>query len=189
MTTKEKILLESLKLFSVQGYDAVSVRDIAKCVGVGNSALYKHFSSKQAIFDALVEECKEQFFAKYSELYLKLEGGSLEEICLNMFSFQTENDWIVMFRKMLIIEQFKNGKIAETYKMLFVDMPIENQTKIFKDLIKKGIFKNKNPEVMAVQLYAPFYLYHTISYDRTLLEKMFKEHINTFLELYVKESN
>ena len=52
---KEIIMEESLKLFSVYGFEAVSVRTIADKVGIGNSALYKHFESKQAIFDALVE--------------------------------------------------------------------------------------------------------------------------------------
>ena len=64
MTTKEKILLESMKLFSVQGFAAVSVRTIAAAVGVRDSALYKHFKSKQEILDGIVEESKLRFLKK-----------------------------------------------------------------------------------------------------------------------------
>ena len=46
--TKQRIIEESMKLFSVHGFEAVSIRTIADAVGVGNSALYKHFKSKKA---------------------------------------------------------------------------------------------------------------------------------------------
>ena len=56
--TKELILLEALKLFADKGYEGVSVRDIAAEVGIRQSSLYKHFESKQDIFDTLVETMK-----------------------------------------------------------------------------------------------------------------------------------
>lgn len=57
MTTKEQILEEALKLFSVKGYDAVSVRDILRAVGIKESSLYYHFKNKQDIFDTIVTFC------------------------------------------------------------------------------------------------------------------------------------
>ena len=53
--TKQRILKKSLELFSTKGYDAVSVGEIAKAVGIKAPSLYNHFPSKQAIFDAIVE--------------------------------------------------------------------------------------------------------------------------------------
>ena len=53
--TKQRILEKSLELFSAKGYDAVSVGEIAKAVGIKAPSLYNHFPSKQAIFDAIVE--------------------------------------------------------------------------------------------------------------------------------------
>lgn len=53
--TKQKILEKALELFSARGYDAVSVGEIAKAVGIKAPSLYNHFPSKQAIFDAIVE--------------------------------------------------------------------------------------------------------------------------------------
>ena len=52
--TKQRILEKSLELFASKGYDAVSVGEIAKAVGVKAPSLYNHFASKQAIFDAIV---------------------------------------------------------------------------------------------------------------------------------------
>ena len=58
--TKQKILDKALELFSAQGYDAVSVGEIAKAVGIKAPSLYNHFSSKRAIFDAIVESTAAQ---------------------------------------------------------------------------------------------------------------------------------
>ena len=44
--TKQKIIEKALELFSVHGYDAVSVGDIAKAVGIKAPSLYNHFQSK-----------------------------------------------------------------------------------------------------------------------------------------------
>ena len=54
--TKQRILEKSLELFSTKGYDAVSVGEIAKAVGIKAPSLYNHFPSKQAIFDAILEK-------------------------------------------------------------------------------------------------------------------------------------
>ena len=55
MKTKDKILIEALSLFSVSGFSGVSVRDIAKAVGIRESAIYKHYKNKQQLFDTIVE--------------------------------------------------------------------------------------------------------------------------------------
>lgn len=47
--TAERILEASVALFADQGYAAVSMRQIAAEVGMGQGALYNHFASKQAI--------------------------------------------------------------------------------------------------------------------------------------------
>jgi AcrR family transcriptional regulator len=51
--TKEVLLQAALALFASKGYEGTSVRDIARSVGLSESVLYAHFSSKRAIFDAV----------------------------------------------------------------------------------------------------------------------------------------
>ena len=52
--TAQKILDAALGLFAKKGYDAVSVDEIAKAVGIKAPSIYNHFDSKQEIFDAIV---------------------------------------------------------------------------------------------------------------------------------------
>ena len=49
--TKEKIWITALELFAQNGYEAVSVSDIAGQLGITKGALYKHYTNKRAIFD------------------------------------------------------------------------------------------------------------------------------------------
>ena len=185
LSTKERILVEAMKLFAVQGFEAVSVRAIAKEVGVRDSALYKHYESKQAIFDAIVEESKKRFWDKYQAMRDQYTGKlNLEEMCMNMFYFQTHDEWIVLFRQLLVIEQFKNPQMAAIYKELFIDMPIQNQAKLFQGFIDKGFLKDRDALVMSMELYAPFFLYHTINQDNENMEQQLKKHISYFKENY-----
>ena len=54
--TKRKIFETSMKLFAEKGYDATSIEEITATVGVAKGTLYYHFSSKEEIFNFLVEE-------------------------------------------------------------------------------------------------------------------------------------
>ena len=56
ITTKERILKESLTLFSEKGYSDVSVGEIARAVGIKAPSLYKHYKNKQEIFDSCVNK-------------------------------------------------------------------------------------------------------------------------------------
>lgn len=54
--TRREILDRSLELFATHGFSGSSMRDIAKAVGVRESALYHHFPNKNAILTSLLEE-------------------------------------------------------------------------------------------------------------------------------------
>lgn len=186
MSTKERIIEESMKLFSIYGFDAVSIRQIASAVGVGNSALYKHFVSKQSILDAIVSKSKEQFCQQYKNVTKEVNGlQDMIDMCLSMYHYQTQNEWMVMFRRLLLVEQFKNEEMAHLYREFFIDMPIRSEIEIFQELMNQGVMKRKNPEVLAMELYSPFYLYHMTGKDG--VEILFTEHVENFFKMYLTQ--
>ena len=73
--TKQRILEKSLELFSTKGYDAVSVGEIAKAVGIKAPSLYNHFPSKQAIFDAILETTSASSCSRWPSGYAKAASG------------------------------------------------------------------------------------------------------------------
>lgn len=182
MTTKERILEEAMKLFSIHGYDAVSVRKIASSVGIGNSALYKHYPSKQAIFDAIVDQCKKHFMdqCNYAQDTMSPSKEDFVTMCLSMFKFQIEDELIVMFRRILLIEQFKNENMSRIFKEFFIDYPINSQKLIFQELMDHGVMVKKDAEALAIELYSPFFMYHSIKCDKEKLEQLLKTHAEYF---------
>lgn len=53
--TRDVILDTAERLFAARGVDGVAVRDLAREMGITASSLYNHFSSKQALYDAVVD--------------------------------------------------------------------------------------------------------------------------------------
>lgn len=185
MTTKEAIIYESLKLFSVHGFDSVSTRMIARAVDASDAVIYKHFKNKQEILDTIVEVCRKRFVEKRQSANLQnMHWVDVERVCMDMFYFQTHDEWIVMFRKLLTIEQFKNPKMAELFKIIFIDTAIDGMTYMFTELIKAGYLKEGNPRVYAMELYGPFFMYHTVNTDDEELLKELEEHVRYFRKNY-----
>lgn len=58
--TREKILAAGTEQFTTKGYDACSIRDIAKAAGSHSALIYYHFGSKEGLLKALLEEATGQ---------------------------------------------------------------------------------------------------------------------------------
>jgi AcrR family transcriptional regulator len=193
MNTKEKIIEVSLDLFSVNGYESVSVRDISKEVGIKESSLYNHFKNKQDIFDTIILVCTEKAMSQYKELkidqtlqgdfkvYDRIPEELLIKISMDLFEFYVTDKDMSRFRKILIIEQFKNKTIQEVYFKQFVDDAIQFQTQLFHYLVEIGALKKSNPETLAYEFYSPIFLlmnrYDTL--NETVKSKIV-EHIKHF---------
>lgn len=192
-TTREKIIFEALKLFSKDGFEASSTRAIARSINCSDAVIYKHFKSKQEILDAIVKICSNRLMEKSSQIKIEeMCWKDVEKICLNMFEFQTMDEWIVPFRRLLVIEQFKNKELGKIYREVFINKPLECMAAIFEALIESGYMKPGNPKVYAMDLYSPFFMYHTIGGDNEEVLKSLKEHVTMFRknvvtdEIYLK---
>ncbi|MFD9244631.1 TetR family transcriptional regulator, partial [Streptomyces sp. NPDC059556] len=58
--TRHTLLSESRRLFSTHGYAAVNLSQVVEAAGVTKGALYHHFESKSALFQAVLEEVQEE---------------------------------------------------------------------------------------------------------------------------------
>lgn len=202
--TKQVILLVALDLFSERGFDGTSIRDIARAVGIRESALYKHYASKQAIFDALFEGMKQRY--EEATDHFHLPKGEFREVALqygeqgveivkhmgkSMFLFLLQDDYASKFRRMLTIEQFKNTQAGDVYHSFFIDNVLTFETGLFGEMMRQGFFRQADPYLTALEFYAPFFLLLT-RYDRqpdreqealSLLER----HLEHFSEVHLAE--
>src|SRR6266545_1693798 len=54
-TTRDRLIATARDLFGAQGYDATSIGSILETAGVARGALYHHFPTKEALFDAVLD--------------------------------------------------------------------------------------------------------------------------------------
>lgn len=165
MNTKDKIMYEALKLFAQKGYSDVYVKDIAMMVGIKAPSLYKHFKSKQEIF----ESCIEIFYKKMNEkrdilllprnssnsdMYLNKKREDIIKIAKELFEFYILDEIASNFRKMLIIDRYRESQINDLYEKIFLDEPIKYQTQVFSQLIPPKKLKSTSAEDIAKIFYS-----------------------------------
>lgn len=166
--TKKRILEKALELFAANGYDSVSVGEIAKAVGIKAPSLYSHYPSKQAIFDAIVEDTAMQYEKYTDEINIHVQDAQkdtrvfseiTEEFLVNkvrqIFLYSLHNESISRFRRMMTIEQFRSEKLSAFYTERYVERIIRYHAAIFKSLIADGEIKKENPETLAMMYVSP----------------------------------
>ena len=201
MDTKKKILDVALTLFSEKGYGNVYVGQIAEGVGIKAPSLYKHYKSKQDIFEAILEEMRKRYdkeaahlnmtgndFLIDFELYNNISEDELVKMGIGLFSFFLHDEYECKFRKMLTIEQFSNKELAELFSHQYFNEPLKYQTGLLQLLIMQGHMRNGDANVMALQFFAPIYLLMTVCDREPQREaealQILEKHIRQFNRMY-----
>ena len=162
--TKQEILEASLELFSVQGFEATSISQIAGAVGIRKASLYSHFESKQAILDALVKDVLEQYathsiFAKTNwendSDNLPRTPDAAVQMILGQIRYILHDSAISRARKMLAIEQFRNPELAKLQTKQNYSDVLRYFTGLVEQLIRHGVLAEEDPEIMAAQFCLP----------------------------------
>ena len=164
-TTKERIMTEAVKLFAKEGYEAVSVDQIAKAVGIKAPSLYKHYKNKRAIFDSILrfmeQRDSEQAAAgslpegsaeAMPEAYTNASAEALATFSRQQFRYWTEDAFAASFRKMLTVEQYRSEEMNRLYHQYLGAGPL----KYTADLL--------GSEEEALLFYGPMYLLYSV-YD------------------------
>lgn len=166
--TKRKILEKALELFSTQGYDAVSVEEIARAVGIKAPSLYNHFPSKQAIFAAIVESTAAQYEADTGKIdihvqntaqdipaFLAITEEALFEKVRQIFEYSLHTEAISRFRRMMTVEQFRSPELAALYSKRYVERIVDYHAGVFRALIASGEVIPEPPDALAMLYAAP----------------------------------
>ena len=159
--TKQEILEAALELFSVQGFEATSISQIASAVGIRKASLYSHFESKQAILDALVRDVLDQYAAH--SIFARPDGDSedaptpesTERVILEQLRYILHDPHISRARKMLVVEQFRNPELAQLQSRQNYTDVLAYFTSLVERLIRSDVLAGEDPGIMAAQLCLP----------------------------------
>ena len=190
---KEEILIVALHLFARDGYEAVSVSQIAGELDMTKGALYRHYKSKRDIFDSIVKrmeqqdseqarenEVPEESIEKTPEEYQNISFDDFVEYSKSMFEYWTEDDFASSFRKILTIEQFRSEGMQKLYQQYLVSGPAGYVKDLFKNM------KIKDPEENAVKFYANMFFYYNV-YDGAADKAKAKCQFEQMLDKIVEE--
>ena len=189
---KEEILIVALHLFARDGYEAVSVSQIAGELDMTKGALYRHYKSKRDIFDCIVQrmeqqdseqarenEVPEESIEKTPEEYQNVSLDDFVEYSKSMFEYWTVDDFASSFRKMLTIEQFRSEEMQNLYQHYLVSGPTEYVKDLFENM------EIKNPEENAVKFYANMFFYYSMydgSADKAKVKCQFEHMLDKIVE-------
>lgn len=157
--TKERILSAALELFSRKGYEGTNILDITTSVGIVKSGIYKHFESKEEIWDALLD----QMIAYYDDHFGSAEHlppvpDSLEGLVamtMRMVDFTIHDEKVMMTRKLLTIEQFHDERAKKLATKHFLTGLTEMFTHVISDMMDQGLLKQDDPAMLAFAYTAP----------------------------------
>lgn len=194
---KEEILIVALHLFARDGYEAVSVSQIAGELDMTKGALYRHYKSKRDIFDSIVKrmeqqdseqarenEVPEESIEKTPEEYQNVSFDDFVEYSKSMFEYWTEDDFASSFRKMLTIEQFRSEEMQGLYQQYLSSGPAAYVKDLFESM---GI---AHAEENAVRFYATMYFYYSVydgADDKEKVKNEFASAIGSMAQEWIKQ--
>ena len=157
--TKERILEAALLMFSQNGYAGTNIRELSASLGLVKSGVYKHYESKEAIWNALLDE----MIAYYGEHFGSPEHlppvpdspEGLVTMTMQMVNFTVHDEKVIMTRKLLTLEQFRDDRARDLATKHFLTGLTEMFTQVFTGMMDKGLLRKDDPKMLAFAYTAP----------------------------------
>ena len=157
--TKDRILSAALELFSQNGFAGTNIRELSGSLGMGKSSMYRHFESKEEIWNTLLDELIAYYEARFgSPEHLPPVPDSLEQLVamtIRMVDFTVHDEKVVKSRKLLSIEQFRDDRARDLATKYFLTGLTEMFTQIFSGMMDKGLLRRDDPAMLAFAYTAP----------------------------------
>lgn len=186
-STRDKILETALKLFSKKGYLGATTKEIAKEAGIAEVTLFRHFPSKEKLFEDVINT--------YS--FLPILKGLLPEIskmsyekALTVIAKRFLNTLDSRKEMMQIMHSEVRRYPEKIYKTYhgFIDETIKTLASYFNEMHKRGILREFDTESGARAFLGMFFSYfnakefHMFKKYRIIdTDKIIKEFVGIFL--------
>ena len=157
--TKQRILDAALEMFSEKGYDGTNIRELTASLGLVKSSMYKHFKSKEDIWNTLLDDLISYYDERFGSAdRLPPVPDSLEEFAamtMRMVDFTVHDEKVIKTRKLLTIEQFRDDRARKLATKHFLTGLEEMFTNIFAGMMEKGLIRQDDPAMLAFAYTTP----------------------------------
>lgn len=156
--TRERLLTAGLKVFSQKGYTGATTKEIAREAGIAEVTLFRHFPSKEKLFEAVINNYS--FLPALKGLLPALKdmeyGDALSEIAKRFLERLTERRDLIRIMHAELPRY--PAKVREMYRN-FIDEIFRTLASYFKEVQKKKGLRNFNPELGAGAFLGMFFSY------------------------------
>ena len=188
--TKQEIMNTALIVFAEKGYDSTILKDISDRLNVTKSALYKHYESKEALWDALIDHVEQYYsenFGNTESIVVPDSLDKLTELSLRQLWFTMHDEMVRRVRKLLTMEQFRNERIKALAEKYFHSNIVSIYTTIFRGMAERDLIQMDDPELLAFEYTAPISMLIQV-YDRepdreSEIHQKIQEHIHYFISV------
>lgn len=180
----------ALIIFSDKGYESATLKDISDRLNVTKSALYKHYDSKETLWEALIDYVELYYsenFGNAESIVIPTSLDELRELSLRQIYFTMHDEMVKRIRKLLTMEQFKSERTKELAARHFYYDIVSLYTIIFREMTERNLIHTDNPELLAFEYIAPVSMLIQV-YDREAdreseINRKIQEHINYYISV------
>lgn len=149
--TKRKIFETAMKLFAEKGYEATSVEEITATVGVAKGTLYYHFSSKEEIYNFLIDEGMKLL---HNSIEIKTENltdpiAKLKAVITIQLKVIMKYDEFIT----ILLSQIWGNEPRHQYFRKYIYEYIDVIEKIIEEGIEKDVLKDCDSHLMASSVF------------------------------------
>lgn len=140
--TKEQILVEGTILFAKRGYAAVSMRDLAEAIGIKPASLYNHFESKEALWEAVLEQALDLYMLYFKQLGEAIDRAHTFEDVLELIFVEPKqwaNEFTCYAFSLVQTEQFRDERAGRIFTDIFLNYSINFISDHFARCITNGL--------------------------------------------------
>lgn len=157
-TNTEEIIKTALSIFSIKGYEGTLLRDISAALGITKPALYKHFESKEALWNAMIDYV-EQYYAEHTQMFAEIQiPADWEEfrtLSMRRILFTLHDETVKNMRKLINIEQYRDSRMTKLATKYFITNMEEHFAVIFAGMQEKDLLKTEDTALLAFRYTAP----------------------------------
>jgi len=188
--TRQAILDAGLQTLAEKGYFGSSLKDIAKLVGVRESALYNYFSSKEALFHAILDaaaETREEQWAAFLAEPMGDARSVLERLATRILEIFCEPQQQFLFLVMMSdgVRLAKQGKLDLVGRMTNGKAPFKG---LIQQWISDGSLRPGDPDVLSMVFMSPLAAWrqlHAVDPNSSVVanrEQFVRDHVDHFLQ-------
>jgi AcrR family transcriptional regulator len=159
----EKLIETAVDLFSIHGFDGVSIRDLCRSVGIKESSFYNHFRSKDELLSQVMDLFRERWrrllppetmLDSLVDLREPQDFWDSEE---KHFRAVTADTTMCKLTRILILEQYRHPLARALIQEEILQRPLHYCELVFDRFAALGKIRAREPRRMAAEYRLPFY--------------------------------